>query len=312
MNVLVATDGSKYGQWGLNWVAKLPFVKPAQVIALHVLDSAWLRGPFRTRPEILRVEAHSARTLRKAKQQLASLKLKGTARKEQGAVAPVILKRTPKRDGFLVVGSQGLGALDRFMLGSISTKLIQHATCPVLVVKGEAVPLRRITLAIDGSSASAHALEFVLTRFQPDRSTGKGGRAPIHVSVTYVMTPLFLAPITVKTMIPWVKSPEVKKANVNFINQSVRKLIEAGFTAEPVYQLGNPAEEIMKTAVEHDADLIVMGAQGLDAIDRFLLGSVSTRVVQHATGAVLVVRSQRKRHRSVLDKFPGVSSGVIG
>ena len=26
MNVLVATDGSKYGQWGLNWVAKLPLV----------------------------------------------------------------------------------------------------------------------------------------------------------------------------------------------------------------------------------------------------------------------------------------------
>ena len=27
MNVLVATDGSKYGRWGLNWVAKLPFVE---------------------------------------------------------------------------------------------------------------------------------------------------------------------------------------------------------------------------------------------------------------------------------------------
>ena len=28
MNVLVATDGSKYGRWALNWVAKLPFVEP--------------------------------------------------------------------------------------------------------------------------------------------------------------------------------------------------------------------------------------------------------------------------------------------
>ena len=48
MNVLVATDGSKYGQWGLNWVAKLPFVEPPKVTALHVLDSAALRVPFRT------------------------------------------------------------------------------------------------------------------------------------------------------------------------------------------------------------------------------------------------------------------------
>ena len=311
MNVLVATDGSKYGQWGLNWVATLPFVKPPRVTALHVLDSAWLRGPFRTRPEILRIQAHSARTLKKATQQLASLKLKGTARKEQGAVASVILKRAPKQDGLLVVGSQGLGALDRFLLGSVSTKLIQHATCPVLVVKDEAVPLRRMTLAIDGSSASAHALEFVLSRFQPDCSTGKSGRAPIHVSVTYVMAALSLAPITITSTTPWIKSPELKEANLKFINQSVRKLIEAGFTAEPVYQLGNPAEEIMKVAAKHRADLIVMGAQGLGAIDRFLLGSVSTRVVQHATGAVLVVRAQRKKHRSVLE-FPGVSSGVIG
>ncbi len=290
MNVLVATDGSKYGQWGLNWVAMLPFVKPPRVTALHVLDSAAFRLPFRTQLEIQRVEAHSTRTLRKAKQQLASLKLKGTARKEQGAVAPVILKRAPKRDGLLMVGSQGLDALDRFMLGSVSTKLIQHATCPVLVVKGEAAPLRRIILAIDGSSASAKAREFVLTRFQPDCLTGKGRRVPIHVSVIHVMVPSFLAPITIRSTIPWIKSPELKEANLKFIDQSVRKLIQAGFTAEPVYQLGKPAEEIMKVAAKHHADLIVMGAQGLGAIDRFLLGSVSTRVVQHANCAVLVVR----------------------
>ena len=147
---------------------------------------------------------------RKPHKQLAALKLKGTARKEQGAVAPTILKRAPKRDGLLVVGSQGLDALDRFMLGSVSTKLIHHATCPVLVVKGEAAPLRRITLATDGSPASAKALEFVLTRFQPDRSTGKGGRVPIHVSVIHVIARSPLAPITIGTTIPWIKHRELK------------------------------------------------------------------------------------------------------
>jgi nucleotide-binding universal stress UspA family protein len=46
----------------------------------------------------------------------------------------------------------------------------------------------------------------------------------------------------------------------------------------------------MKVASQQHADLIVMGTKGLAAIDRFLLGSVSTRVVQHAGCAVLVVR----------------------
>lgn len=287
MNVLVATDGSKYGKWALNWVAKLPLVEPAKVTALHVLDIASLRSPFLSQPvmagteryiqeEIQRMEARSAKALKEAKQQLASLKLKGTARKEQGAVASTILKRAPKRDGLLVVGSQGLDALDRFMLGSVSTALIHHATCPVLVVKDEAAPLRRITLATDGSDASAKALTFVLTKLQPDCSTGKGGRAPIHVSVIHVM--------------PFIKYPELKEAGRHLVERSVRKLVKAGFTAEPVYQLGKPAEEIMKVATKHHADLIVMGAKGLGAVARFLLGSVSTRVVQHSSCSVLVVR----------------------
>jgi nucleotide-binding universal stress UspA family protein len=176
------------------------------------------------------------------------------------------------------------------MLGSVSTKLIHHATCPVLVVKNEAVPLRRITLATDGSDASAQALEFVLATFQPDRSTGKGGRVPIHVSVIHVMASGPLAPVTFNLAMPWNKHPGLKGAGHKLIELSVQKLIKAGFTAEPVYQLGNRADKIMKVASKHHADLIVMGAKGLGAIDRFLLGSVSTRVVQHANCSVLVVR----------------------
>jgi nucleotide-binding universal stress UspA family protein len=286
MNVLVATDGSKYGRWALNWVAQLPFVEPAKVMALHVLDIGAVRAPFRSQPamagseryiqeEIQRMETRAAMTIIDTKKQLAALKLKGTVRKEHGAIAPVILNRAPKRDGFLVVGSQGLDALDRFMLGSVSTTLIHHATCPVLVVKGKAAPVRRITLATDGSDASAKALKFVRTKFQPDQSTGKGGRVPIQVSVIHVM--------------PFSNYQELKEVRA-LLEQSVRTLIQAGFTAEAVCLPGKPAEEIMKVAAKHHADLIVMGAQGLGAMARFLLGSVSTRVVQHATCSVLVVR----------------------
>ena len=95
MNVLVAIDGSKYGRWGLNWVAKLPFVEPPRVTVLHVLDIVGLRAPFLAQPvmagneryiqeEIQRMEARSGKTLKEAKQQLVLLKLKGKARKEQG------------------------------------------------------------------------------------------------------------------------------------------------------------------------------------------------------------------------------------
>jgi nucleotide-binding universal stress UspA family protein len=283
MDVLVATDGSKYGRWGLNWVATLPFVKPPRVTVLHVLDIGAIRTPYFSmaetkrymQKEIQRMEAHTAKSLKEATEQLALLNLTGTARKAQGAVAPTILKRAPKRDGLLVVGSQGLDALDRFMLGSVSTNLIQHATCPVLVVKNEAAPLRRIILAIDGSDASAKALKFVLAKFQPDRPTSKGRHVPIHVNVIHVMQ---------------FSNYQLLKEAQKLLKQRVRKLIQAGFAAEAVCQRGKPAEEIMKAASQQKADLIVMGAQGLGAVARFLIGSVSTRVVQHSSCSVLVVR----------------------
>ena len=174
----------------------------------------------------------------------------------------------------------------------MSTKLIQHASCPVLVIKGDAPPLRRVALAIDGSPASAKALDFVLTKFQPVRATRKGKQVPIHVSVIHVMARRPLAPVEVGTTVPWVKQRELKEkeASRKLVEQSSVKLIKAGFTAEALCQHGNPAEKIMKVASKQHADLIVMGAKGLAAVDRFLLGSVSTRVVQHANSSVLVVR----------------------
>jgi nucleotide-binding universal stress UspA family protein len=55
-------------------------------------------------------------------------------------------------------------------------------------------------------------------------------------------------------------------------------------------KLGKAAEEILNVAQQRKADLIVTGAKGFGAIGRFLLWSMSTRVVQHASCSVLVVR----------------------
>ena len=142
--------------------------------------------------------------------------------------------------------------------------------------KDKAAPLRRIIMATDGSQASAKALAFVLAKLQPDRSAGKGGPVPIHVSVVHVMPPA--------------RYSGLEEANRKLIDQSVQKLVKAGFTAEPLCKFGKPAEEIMKVASTQHADLIVMGAKGLGAVARFLIGSVSTRVVQQANCSVLVVR----------------------
>ena len=54
---------------------------------------------------------------------------------------------------------------------------------------------------------------------------------------------------------------------------------------------GHPADAIIDVAEEKGADLIVIGHQGLRGAQRFLLGSVSTKVSHHAPCSVLIVRA---------------------
>ncbi|HEY9644886.1 MAG TPA: universal stress protein, partial [Chroococcidiopsis sp.] len=53
---------------------------------------------------------------------------------------------------------------------------------------------------------------------------------------------------------------------------------------------GDPAEEIVRLAHIHNADLIVMGSRGLTGLSRVLQGSVSGQVVADAPCSVLVVK----------------------
>jgi len=287
MNVLIAVDGSQYGEWATEWAAKIPFVRTPKIAAIHVVDTVSLRAPVMPQPvligiepfihqELKRLEAHAKKAVTDTKALLSSLKMKGSVILEKGAVAPSILKHAAKRGGLVIVGSRGLDALDRFMLGSVSTRVTQHAPCSVLVVKESARPLRRIVLAIDGSTASQKAVQFLLRTMRPRSVDPNEGTVPIQVAVVHVM--------------PYLQYSEVKETGQALVHYYADKIADAGYQIQEVPRLGNPADEVMNVADQHKADLIVCGAKGLGAIARFLLGSVSTKIVQHSSCSVLVVR----------------------
>lgn len=52
----------------------------------------------------------------------------------------------------------------------------------------------------------------------------------------------------------------------------------------------SPADAIVKFAEKDGTDLIVIGNKGAGAIERFLIGSVSSQVVTHAPCSVMVVK----------------------
>lgn len=72
--------------------------------------------------------------------------------------------------------------------------------------------------------------------------------------------------------------------------EAMTALAEKGIEATVVERKGEAASMIIDEAEKEGADVIVMGTRGLNAAERWLLGSVSSRVVQHAPCNVLVVR----------------------
>lgn len=82
-----------------------------------------------------------------------------------------------------------------------------------------------------------------------------------------------------------------------FANRVQRSAIEQarmrGLDLSAVVASGHPAEVIVDYARRHQVDLIVMGQRGMSNLQRFLVGSVADRVVDHAPCMVLVVPKDR-------------------
>ncbi|WP_435333356.1 universal stress protein [Haloarchaeobius sp. TZWWS8] len=74
------------------------------------------------------------------------------------------------------------------------------------------------------------------------------------------------------------------------VEKTVERAIEMGVSAEPLITRGSPAAEILSAIDAREPDLVVVGSHGRTGIDKFLLGSVSERVVRRSTVPVLTVR----------------------
>ena len=132
----------------------------------------------------------------------------------------------------------------------------------------------RILIAYDGSDVSRRALDRVTTFLKT-----------ADVAVVTVTRPIYRDPRYTGYADP---NDEEEQRQVLF---AARDLLEReGITATGFAPIGDPADEILGAAKAFDAELIVIGARSLGTIGRFVLGSVSTKVMHEADCDVLIVK----------------------
>jgi nucleotide-binding universal stress UspA family protein len=180
--------------------------------------------------------------------------------------------------GMVVLGSRGLGAMRRTLMGSVSDSVVRHAPCPALVVRGESLAFpTKILLATDGSEEANLAASTAA-------ELAKGTDSELHVVHVGSFVPTFLAATEEE---PGQAAREAHKT----LDDEVGRIEAAdGTVAQAHLRFGGAPEEVVALAEDVGAGLIMMGSRGRGGIRRALLGSVSERVVRHAHCPVLIIR----------------------
>jgi nucleotide-binding universal stress UspA family protein len=301
MKIVYATDGSECAGRAGALLAQLPLQAGVRVTVVTAVPEAnWvatlpLEGSITGAAAILPQLAELAAEAEAAAQEIAE-RAAATLR-ERGAAVDVCVSRYAPAVSILdqaekvhadliVLGSHGMGAVERFLLGSVSERVARYAHCSVLVARGDR--LRRAIVAIDGLESSERALDAL-------------ARLPLladqELTFVHVLRPDTVSP----TLEPGgsLGGGALFDEYVDQHHVTGQQVVERALARAPLadnrgatrVRCGAPAEELIAAAQEIDADLIVVGAANKSALGRLFLGSVSGRVLTHAPCSVLVART---------------------
>jgi nucleotide-binding universal stress UspA family protein len=286
MKILFATDGSRHSRCAVDLLARTRFNSPNdQIRVLVVVPTA-----RRTVQTALRSDGETL--ARGEAQRLRDVGCSVQTELREGHVANCIIDTAEEFGAELVVvGSRGLSGAKRFFLGSVSQKTMRYAPCSVLVARPPGEPTSdqstrqqsplRILVAFDGSRSARDAIDNVASLPLSDDTE-------ITIVTALPLIPYFRTDIIQTESPEWRRRKSAAQAGLASV---ARVLGRATPHVSTTLREGNDeADEILKAADELGVDVIVLGHKGKSAITRFLLGSVSNRVVHHAKCSVWMVR----------------------
>jgi nucleotide-binding universal stress UspA family protein len=146
--------------------------------------------------------------------------------------------------------------------------------------------MKKMLIAYDGSDASKKAIDVALKCCEKEDQITLLTVIPAELAESS-FTKMLLPTIDLSQI---VKSGTFKEKAMETLSKVARELKGKVQKVEVVVESGDPADEILISAKKYNAEMIVIGYKGYGKEGRFLLGSVTDKVVRHAGVSVLVVR----------------------
>ncbi|MGW0325602.1 universal stress protein [Nocardia sp. NPDC003183] len=274
--VVVGVDGSQQSRIALRWAAEYAARHRAPLQLVYAIDVPVDYGPGLVGPlydaEQLRTHGESivaAAAATAAKVPLIAQTVISTAAVSGSPVS--VLRERSRSARLVVVGSRGLGAVRRTLLGSVSTSLACHAECPVAVIPETVADTGAVVVGVDGSPCSADAIAIAF-----DEAAQRGaGLVAVHTWSEFYR---YEARTTMQTEAEAVLSECLAGYAEKYPEVSVERVV-----AEEL-----PAEAILTASAA--AQLVVVGSHGRRGFAGMTLGSVSQAVLHSAECPLIIAR----------------------
>jgi nucleotide-binding universal stress UspA family protein len=146
--------------------------------------------------------------------------------------------------------------------------------------------MKKLLVAYDGSDASKKAIRIALQNAQKDDEITLLTVIPAELTESS-FTKMLLPTIDMSSMVQAGSFKEKAMKSLSSVKDEIESQVGRVHT---VVESGDPADEILLSAKKEAADVIVLGYKGYGKEGRFLLGSVTDKVVRYAGVSVLVVR----------------------
>jgi nucleotide-binding universal stress UspA family protein len=166
--------------------------------------------------------------------------------------------------GLIVMSTHGYSGLTRWVLGSITEKVLRASSCPVLVIRST-MPLARILVTLDGSQLAEAAL---------------GPAAE--------MARCLDAQVTLLRVVDFddASYEEAKE----YLRQVAERLGQQVALGPAIVMFGPAPQSILEVIQTHQIDMVAMATHGRGGLRRWVYGSVTEKILRTARRAMLIVR----------------------
>lgn len=277
MHILTATDGSEHARQALEFASQIAVQAGARMTVLGVAEQV-------DRESVAQLAIEDAGRLLEERAIDHDIKLR------YGHPAEQILQEIEHGSyDLIVMGARGRSRLTRFLLGSVSYRVIEYSSIPVLIVRKARLQIKKILV-----TTGAHPKDSESTmRFGAQLARKLGARQTL-LHVANPVPQMYTGLDEMDETLPEIMQADTKEGRA--LREGARIMDDRKVEGDLELRRGLVEEEIIRQATEGDYGLIVCGSSiPAGRLGRLVIGNITRRIIDGTQRPVLVVPGREER-----------------